>query len=208
MHPSIFLFVIVSYLLGSIPTGVVLAKLFSYRVIRKAGSGNIGATNVTRVLGKKLGMLTFAGDVAKGFLPVYTGERIFDSMVAVPTLYWLVCAFGFAAFLGHIFPVYLKFKGGKGVATACGVFLCLEPVVIPIMLIIFLVPAAVWRQVSPGSLIVAALLPIVLIGLSFFRPVSLPNIILSIVVGIFIIVRHRSNIQRLFQGKEHRMGSG
>jgi glycerol-3-phosphate acyltransferase PlsY len=208
MHPSIFLFVIVSYLVGSIPTGVVLAKLFSNRDIRKAGSGNIGATNVTRVLGKKLGMLTFAGDVAKGFLPVYAGESIFDSMVSVPALYWLVCAFGFAAFLGHIFPVYLKFKGGKGVATACGVFLCLEPVVIPIMLIIFLVPATVWRQVSPGSLIVASTLPIVLIGLSFVRPVSLPAILLSIVVGIFIIVRHRSNIKRMFQGKEHRMGSG
>ena len=84
MYPSIILFAIVSYLLGSIPTGVVLAKFFSTRDIRKAGSGNIGATNVTRVIGKRLGVLTFAGDVAKGFFPVYAGERIFDSIVPVP----------------------------------------------------------------------------------------------------------------------------
>jgi len=205
---SIFLFALASYLVGSIPTGVVLAKLFSDKDIRKAGSGNIGATNVTRILGKKLGFLTFMGDMLKGFFPVFAGGTIFDPLVSVATLQWIVCLFGLSAFLGHLFPVYLKLKGGKGVATACGVFLCLEPVVIPVMLVVFVVPVVVWRRVSVGSLIVAATLPIVLTGLSFFRPVSLPAIMLSVVIGVFIFVRHRTNIQRLLQGTEHRMGSG
>ena len=110
------LLIIASYFIGAIPTGVVLARAFSGKDIRQEGSGNIGATNVTRVLGKKLGALTLVGDLLKGFLPVCVGSYLVSSLN-------VVCLMGCAAFLGHLFPVYLKFKGGKGVATALGVFL-------------------------------------------------------------------------------------
>ena len=116
--------------IGAVPTGVILAKAFAGRDIRQEGSGNIGATNVTRVLGKKVGALTLVGDLLKGFIPVWAGYHLVSSLE-------VVCLMGLAAFLGHLFPIYLKFKGGKGVATALGVFLYLSPIVILIEVIIF-----------------------------------------------------------------------
>ncbi len=195
----IILFAVASYLLGSVPTGVVLAKAFSSKDIRQAGSGNIGATNAVRVLGKKLGILTFLGDMLKGFLPVFIGARIFQTQ---PQVLWAVCLFGFGAFLGHLFPVYLKFQGGKGVATAFGVFLYLAPAVILIALALFVLVVALWRYVSLGSLTAAAAVPVVLAGFSFPVPLTL----LGIVIGLLIFVKHKSNIQKLFSGTENKMG--
>ena len=207
MNLYLILFCIASYLLGSVPTGLVLAKLFSEKDIREAGSGNIGATNVARVLGKKLGIITFLGDMLKGFLPVFIGNQVFGHVLPVVTLRFAVCAFGFAAFLGHLFPVYLKFGGGKGVATAFGIFLCLEPIAIPIVLSIFLIIVSGWRYVSLGSLAATAAMPFVLAGLAYFiRPVSAPALLLSIVIAFFIFLKHKSNIQRLLTGSENKIG--
>ena len=188
--------IIASYFIGAIPTGVVLATAFSGKDIRQEGSGNIGATNVTRVLGKKLGALTLAGDLLKGFLPVCMGTYLVSSLS-------VVCLMGLAAFLGHLFPVYLKFKGGKGVATALGVFLYLAPLVILIEVIIFAGALVAWKYVSLGSIVAAATMPVLLYLFSAEKPI----VQLSIVFAILIIIKHRSNIQRLLSGTENKFGT-
>jgi acyl phosphate:glycerol-3-phosphate acyltransferase len=188
--------IVASYLLGAVPTGVILAKVFAGRDIRQEGSGNIGATNVTRVLGKKVGALTLVGDLLKGFIPVWAGFHLVSSME-------VVCLMGLAAFLGHLFPVYLGFKGGKGVATALGVFLYLSPIVILIEVIIFAFAVGVWKYVSLGSIIAAASMPLLLLMIAFPKPV----VLLSIVSAILIIIKHRSNIQRLLSGTENKVGA-
>jgi acyl phosphate:glycerol-3-phosphate acyltransferase len=188
--------IIASYLLGAIPTGVILAKAFAGRDIRQEGSGNIGATNVTRVLGKKVGAMTLVGDLLKGFIPVWAGYHLVSSLE-------VVCLMGLAAFLGHLFPVYLKFKGGKGVATALGVFLFFSPVVILIEVVVFAASVAIWKYVSLGSMLAAGTMPVLLYLLSYPMPV----VLLSIVSAILIIIKHSSNIQRLMNGTENKVGS-
>jgi glycerol-3-phosphate acyltransferase PlsY len=187
--------IIASYLLGAVPTGVILAKAFAGRDIRQEGSGNIGATNVTRVLGKKVGALTLVGDLLKGFIPVWAGYHLVSSLE-------VVCLMGLAAFLGHLFPIYLGFKGGKGVATALGVFLYLSPIVILIEVIIFAFVVGIWKYVSLGSIIAAAAMPLLLLMIAFSKPI----VLLSIVFAILIIIKHRSNIQRLLSGTESKVG--
>src|SRR5210317_1597976 len=137
----IYLFVIISYLIGSIPTGVVLAKVTGKEDIRKSGSGNIGATNVTRLLGKKLGVLTLVGDVLKAVVPMLATHWYFvqSGMPVSPSeLDMAVTLSGGAAFLGHMYSIYLKFGGGKGVATGLGIFIVLEPLAALISLLLFI----------------------------------------------------------------------
>ena len=193
---EILLFIIAAYLVGSIPTSIVLARLFLRDDIRKSGSGNIGATNAARILGKKFGALTFLGDLLKGFLPVCAGTLIYNS----PTL---TATFGLAAFLGHIFPVYLNFKGGKGVATAFGIFLCLAPSVILVELLIFVLVAFLWRYVSLASLTASTTIPFLLLAFSYPPPV----ILLSIIMAILIFIKHRANIKRILKGTENKIGA-
>ena len=190
------LLIIASYFIGAIPTGVVLARAFSGKDIRQEGSGNIGATNVTRVLGKKLGALTLAGDLLKGFLPVCVGSYLVSSLN-------VVCLMGCAAFLGHLFPVYLKFKGGKGVATALGVFLYLSPIVILVEIIVFVFVVGIWRYVSLGSLIAAASMPLLLVIIGSPKPV----VLLSMAFTLLIFTKHKANIQRLLNGTENKFGT-
>ena len=197
----LYLFIIISYLIGSIPTGLLLARAAGGGDIRKAGSGNIGATNVTRLLGKKLGMITLLGDVLKAAIPMlavywyfaHTGMAISAQEVDLA-----VSLCGGAAFLGHIFPVYLKFKGGKGVATALGVFIILEPVAVLISLFLFIGIVYVSGFVSVGSLLVSALMTlwIWLLGGS-------PNhVFLAFFIAVFIWLKHMDNINRLLEGTE------
>ena len=197
----LFLFIIISYLIGSIPTGLLLARAVGGGDIRKAGSGNIGATNVTRLFGKKLGMITLLGDVLKAAIPMlavywyfaHTGLAISAQEVDLA-----VSLCGGAAFLGHIFPVYLKFKGGKGVATALGVFIILEPGAVLISLFLFTGIVYVSGFVSVGSLLVSALMTlwIWLLGGS-------PNhVFLAFFIAVFIWLKHMDNINRLLAGTE------
>ena len=185
-------YVILAYLLGSIPVGVVLSKLKGQDP-RKAGSGNIGATNVMRTVGKGLGILTLAGDIVKGFLPTWLCIH-YDQPASI------VAACGLAAFAGHVWPIYLGFRGGKGVATALGLFLGLKPAVIPILLAVFVFVLLKWRYVSLGSLAGTALMPILLI--LFGSPVE--YIAVSLIVGLLIYYKHRDNIKRLLAGTEHK----
>lgn len=187
------LWIIVSYLVGSIPVGIILAKMRGTDP-RKVGSGNIGATNVMRAAGKTIGIMTLAGDILKGFIP--TAIMLHYGQPAI-----IVASTGLATFIGHLFPVFLKFKGGKGVATAVGVYLAVSPLAILINVVIFVFVLLKWRYVSLGSLVGTALMPAAFLILNQPRE----YIFLSIIVGIFIFLKHKDNIKRLLDGKENKM---
>ncbi|MDL1970576.1 MAG: glycerol-3-phosphate 1-O-acyltransferase PlsY [Candidatus Desulfofervidaceae bacterium] len=193
---GVFVGLILSYLLGSLPVGLIIAQKYGHPDIRKEGSGNIGATNVARVVGKKAGLITLAGDVLKGVLPVLTFSLILGTDTWQKQV--VISLAGLAAFLGHLFPIYLKFKGGKGVATATGVFLILCPLAVLADTIVFLAVLWRWRYVSLASLSAAAAMPL-LIAL-FSNPKV--YIILAAIVAAFIFYRHKANIHRLLTGTE------
>ena len=198
MHPA--LAVALSYVAGSIPSAYIAGKARGVD-LRKHGSGNLGATNVIRVLGAKIGLVVFAFDVAKGALPVLLLPRyILSSWPPV----WIAIACGVAAIVGHTRPIFLLFKrGGKGVATAAGVFLALAPVQTALTLMVFAVVLLTSGYVSMGSLISASLLPL-LIAVTL-GPKS-PVFTISVLVAIFVFWTHRANIGRLRRGEEHRFG--
>ena len=196
-----YLFIIISYLIGSIPTGVVLAKITGGEDIRKSGSGNIGATNVTRLLGKKLGALTLLGDVLKAVIPMIAVHWYLvqsGKPVSPDELDLAVTLSGGAAFLGHMYSIYLKFGGGKGVATGLGVFIVLEPLTALISLFLFIAVVYFSGYVAVGSLVVSALITlwIWLLGGSPY------HVFLGFFIGMLIWLKHVDNIKRLFEGTE------
>ncbi len=186
--------VILGYLLGAIPFGLVFGKCLGVDV-RSAGSGNIGATNVNRLLGKKLGMLTLLADAAKGALPMLLAARILQGS---PSADLFVAMVGGAAFLGHIYPVYLGFKGGKGVATALGIFFYIQPVVVLICLVVFVLLVWLWGYVSLGSIVASALMPILLFGGNG----TTIDVALAVFVSLLIWLKHIENIKRLLRHEE------
>jgi glycerol-3-phosphate acyltransferase PlsY len=188
------LFLIAAYLVGAIPTGLLLTRLTGGGDIRNAGSGNIGATNVYRTSGRKLGILTLIGDALKGLLPVLIASAVFHFP---PQQVGLVAI---AAFLGHCYPVYLGFKGGKGVATALGIFLVLSPLAVLGAFLVFAVLLWKWRYVSLGSIAGAATIP----GLVYLFERSLPLLLATLAISAIVILRHRANIERLLNGTENR----
>jgi len=197
----VYLFIIISYLIGSIPTGLVLAKVTGGDDIRESGSRNIGATNVTRLLGKKLGVLTLLGDVLKAVVPMLVARwyLVKSGMSVSPNeLDMAVSICGGAAFLGHLFPIYLNFRGGKGVATALGVFIVLEPLAVLISLFLFVTVVYFSGFVSAGSLIVSALLTVWI----WLLGGSPHHVFLAFFIGILIWFKHAENIRRLLGGAE------
>lgn len=179
-----------AYLIGSIPTGLLLGKAYGIDV-RKEGSGNIGATNLYRTVGRKVGIITLLGDCLKGLLPVI--------IVKTSTLQPELAAWvGLAAFCGHVFSVFLRFKGGKGVATALGVFLALAPLAVAISIGLFALLMFIWRYVSLGSILAAAAMPLTV----FFLGGDRTLITVTLVIALIIIIRHHENIRRLLSGKE------
>ena len=180
-----------AYLLGSIPTGLLLAKAAGVD-IRSTGSGNIGATNVYRTLGRTVGVLTLVGDCLKGLLPVLAARYL------GLTDAWIAAA-GLAAFLGHVYTVFLGFKGGKGVATALGVFLGVSPLAVLGAMTIFALLVWKWRYISLGSISAAAAMPI-LVAILDRRPVLVG---MTVVVAALVIWKHRENIGRLRAGTEN-----
>jgi len=188
------LLVIGGYLAGSIPTGVILSKLFGTKDIRQEGSGNIGATNVYRVSGAKLGIVTLLGDVLKGFIPVALTCSLMDSEM------W-IAAVAFFTFLGHLFPIFLKFRGGKGVATALGIFLVIAPLMVPCVIIVFILVVMMWKYVSLGSLVASAILPVFLCAAGY----NIVYVNLSLFIGCLIFYRHWENIRRLREGVEKKI---
>jgi glycerol-3-phosphate acyltransferase PlsY len=205
---TIIVLIIAAYLLGSVPFGLILAAARG-KDLRKIGSGNIGATNLSRALGKKWGYFCFVLDVSKGLVPILAAGRITTGPPnAIGLLLWLLV--GLAAILGHIFPVYLKFKGGKGVATSFGVALGLWPyftICALLAIITWIIVVLIFRYVSLASIIASVAFPLTFIllitAIGDWRFTDLwPLIIAAIGIPIMVIVRHRENIRRIDDGTE------
>jgi|SRR5579864_1931344 len=197
--PVLWLLVPAGYVLGSIPFGYLLVRLRSGRDVRAVGSGNIGATNVVRAAGWSTGVATLVLDLAKGFFAVwlaghFSGGNIRFMMYA-----------GVAAILGHIFPVWLKFSGGKGVATALGVFLMISWAAVAAAVAVFAIVVLFWRYISLGSVSAAAALPL-LVYLLYAPGHAPPTAVtaLTLFSSALVIVKHRQNIERLLSGTEPR----
>ncbi len=194
---TLIFLLIAAYLIGAIPTGILLTKLVGGEDIRKAGSGNIGASNVYRVAGRKLGMITLIGDTLKGVIPLLVAIYAFDCDG------FALALVGLAAFLGHCYPIYLGFKGGKGVATALGVFLVLSPQAILCGFVLFALVLWKWRYISLASISTAAAVPFLVLLLersfSFF--------VVTLIIAGIVIWRHRENIDRLLAGTENKFNA-
>jgi glycerol-3-phosphate acyltransferase PlsY len=189
---KITILLVTAYLIGSIPTGLLLGKAYGIDV-RKEGSGNIGATNLYRTVGRKVGIITLIGDCLKGLIPVVV---VHFSSTTAEYAAWV----GLAAFFGHVFSVFLRFKGGKGVATALGVFMALAPLAVGIALLVFIALMLKWRYVSLGSIAAAATMPL---AVTFLRGGN-ELIAVTLMIAMVVIVKHHENIRRLFAGTESR----
>jgi len=197
--------VALAYLLGSIPFGYLLVRLSGGGDVRETGSGGTGATNVTRRAGKGAGVLTLLLDALKGVAAVLVARVLLG---ARPGADWWVCAAAVAAVLGHVFPVWLGFRGGKGVATGLGVFLVLAPIATACALVVFVVVVWLWRYVSLGSITAAAVLPVAVwslgaLGVSDRMPA--PVLFVALAGAALIIFMHRANVGRLLAGTESRL---
>jgi acyl phosphate:glycerol-3-phosphate acyltransferase len=187
--------IVASYLIGAIPFGLIVARVMGGVDIRTIGSGNIGATNVLRAVGKKAGLTALLLDIGKGAIPVLTAKTVYGQG-DLTTLY---CAL--AAFFGHLYPIYLGFKGGKGVATALGTIAAWVPIAGATTLLIWIISAKTFKFSSLAALIAFATLPLVLFLLEQPTPM-----LASFILTTLIYWRHRANIQRLFTGLEPRIG--
>ncbi len=189
--------IICSYLIGSIPSGLILGKVVWNTDLRKYGSKNIGATNAWRTLGKLPGLIIFIADLCKGMFGVYLGMMLSGTDLAM-------IVGGIMAIVGHSASAFLKFKGGKGVATGLGVIIMLMPYVSLFVFIAWLLIVLVSKYVSLGSIIAAALVPII----AYIMGLSYEFIIFGILAAIFVIYRHKSNIGRLLNGTENKIRAG
>jgi glycerol-3-phosphate acyltransferase PlsY len=213
--------VVVSNLLGSIPFGYLLVRIFRGEDVRQTGSGNIGATNVARTGSKGLAIVTLLLDALKGYAAVVfafwlTGRYRFENgtptgpydqpseAIDGHTMLLLAALAAFCAILGHMFTPWLRFKGGKGVATAVGAFAALAPRAIVVALVLFVIVVAVTRYVSLGSMVAAAAFPLLVWWLGPSEHAAGPILLLIAASSLLIIVRHQDNIRRLLAGTEHR----
>lgn len=183
--------IILAYLLGSLSFGLLIARIYGGADLRRRGSGNIGATNVARTLGKTAGILTLVGDGAKGLVAVLLAQA-WGHAAILPAVAALV------AVLGHMFPLYHGFRGGKGVATALGVFLPTLPLPLLGGLLVWLVVVAIWRYVSAGSMLAALVVPLLAALCSYPAPLVLA----AGLIALLVLYKHRENLHRLRQGRE------
>jgi glycerol-3-phosphate acyltransferase PlsY len=188
--------IVVAYLIGSIPFALICARRWGASDLRRIGSGNLGAANVMRASGVVAGVVVAALDVAKGAASVWVAERL-GSGPALPA------AAGVAAIVGHIYPVWLRFRGGKGVATACGVFSLLTPLALPPALAIFAVAVWLTKYISLGSMLASVALP----PLAYALGSSAPAVAAACAASTMIVFRHRANVGRLRTGTERRLGA-
>jgi len=207
IHMWDILLILAAYLLGSVPFAYLVTKAVRGIDIREVGSGNVGATNVGRALGRKWGILVFALDVLKGFLPTLAALLLHGCVIGQVKLPLGVALTGFAAVAGHNWPIFLKFKGGKGMATSCGVFLAVFPPGLLIAMGVWVAVVAMTRYVSVGSMVAAAAL---LACALLLRPDPFEAgkflTALAAVAAVLSIVRHRANIARLMSGTENKIG--
>ncbi|HEY7404063.1 MAG TPA: glycerol-3-phosphate 1-O-acyltransferase PlsY [Candidatus Angelobacter sp.] len=201
----------VAYLLGSIPFGYLLVKIFRGQDIRQTGSGNIGATNVARSGAKGLGIATLVLDTLKGAAAVLLAHfmAMQNDLVQIGTIapreHQLAATAALSAVLGHMFPVWLRFKGGKGVATALGVFCVLFPKAVLISLAIFIIVVAATRYVSLGSILAAVAFPV---AAYFLQRPDIVSLALTSLIALVVVLKHHENISRLLSGTENRFGAG
>lgn len=197
------LLILIAYVLGSIPNALWVGKTFKNIDVREHGSKNTGSTNAARVLGPKLGVFTLILDILKGALPTYLGivlgANLLTRAAGIDKLDIIVI--GMAAILGHTFSLFLKFKGGKAVATTLGVFLVLVPYAILILLVVFFVIFGLTKYVSLASIVSAVALPITV----YLTTRHIPLTILGIIIGLLVIIRHKENIKRLINGTESKL---
>lgn len=202
---TLLIIIVVSYLLGSIPTSIIFGKLFRGIDIRDYGSGNAGGTNAFRVMGWKIGISVMIIDVAKGLLATVLVSQIRVDSISLAPVYLQIIA-GFSAVIGHIWTIFAGFHGGKGVGTAAGMLIGLYPIAFIFVFIIFLIVLFSTRYVSVSSMTAAISLPIVLLVLDTLgRPYKPPLLILSVIIAVLIVFTHRSNIKRLIAGNENRV---
>lgn len=192
---SILIVIVAGYLLGSISTGVVLSRLFAKTDIRSQGSGNAGTTNMLRVLGRKMALLTFIGDMLKGIIAVFIGKWLIGGELG-----GLLGVVG--AVLGHYYPLYFGFKGGKGIATSFGSLLFVFPVQALLAFAVFLILVAVTHYVSVGSIAAAITLPLLIVITRFQEPTLW---IITVCIGASVVWRHRANIKRLLNHTENKL---
>lgn len=192
-----------AYLFGSIPTAVWVGKRFFGLDVREHGSKNAGATNTFRVLGKKPGIIVLLVDVLKGLLAVFLPQMFLSTVINYNELINLKIIAAIFVILGHVFPLFAGFKGGKGVATSLGVIFALHPPAAFICLGIFLIVFLISHFVSLGAIITAISFPLIIIYV--FKETSLSLIVFAIVIGIAVVVTHKKNIKRLIDGCENKM---
>ncbi len=221
MTKLVLIIVVVSYLLGSIPFGYLLVWMFRGQDVRKTGSGNIGATNVARTGSKGLAIATLFLDAAKGYvavkfalwfasrqrlegpIPISLYDRS-DGGLSSHTIFLLAALAAFVAILGHVFTVWLRFKGGKGVAVAAGSFVALAPRAMLVVLVLFVVIVALTRYVSLGSILACVAFPLAVWWLGPAERTSAPILLLIAASSLLIVLRHKDNIRRLLAGTENR----
>jgi glycerol-3-phosphate acyltransferase PlsY len=194
MTLSVLLLVVAAYLIGSVPFALLLARRLGTRDLRRIGSGNLGAANVLRTSGVRAGITVMVLDIAKGAGSVMLVQR-FDAGA-------VTAAAGLAAIIGHVFPVWLRFRGGKGVATACGVFSVLTPVAVAPALAVFLGSVWMTRYISVGSTLAAVALP----PIAYATGSPMPVLAVAMIASMLILVRHRTNLARVLAGTEQRIG--
>jgi len=198
---EIILSLCAAYLLGSIPTSYIMGKLTQGIDIRKFGSGNVGATNALRILGTKIGIFTLIVDIGKGVLAVNITRYIINQPSDL-----IVILAGVLAIFGHIFTIFLRFKGGKGVATSAGVFIALAPIPTVIAFSVFIVTVWLSKFVSLGSITAAIALFLAELVINIVNSFTDPEILIfTFFISLFIIIRHRANIHRLLEGNENKI---
>jgi glycerol-3-phosphate acyltransferase PlsY len=203
MHTGILLtLLLIAYLLGSIPFGLILVKVVRGQDVRLSGSGNIGATNVARSSGAPLGIATLLLDALKGYAAV--AVAILVARRNVMEVEMVAASAALCAILGHVFPVWLKFRGGKGVATGVGAFIGLAPRAVLVVLALFLVIVLIFRYVSLGSIVASAMFPVLAFFLYRGRS-SVTDFLVMAGASLLIIVKHKANIRRLLNGTENRL---
>ena len=202
-----------AYLLGSIDTGILVSKFLYHDDVRKYGSGAAGMTNMLRTFGKKAAALTAFGDVLKGVLAVCIGRWLFTQMPESTTLspYLAVYLAAIFAIIGHLKPLYFGFKGGKGVLVAGGAILAVQPILLPVLTVVFLLCLVPTGMVSLGSIAMAASYPVLTLIYGLLKGFAADDLIVCVVgaaiMGGMVIWMHRANIQRIREGKEYRFGS-
>ncbi|MEG1996552.1 MAG: glycerol-3-phosphate 1-O-acyltransferase PlsY [Oscillospiraceae bacterium] len=203
---SIVICAVVAYLIGSINFAIIITKLVKHQDIRKLGSGNAGATNVLRTVGKLPALFTLLGDFSKGIISVVIARLVFMLFCGVTGFYIGDYIVAFAALLGHVFPIYYGFKGGKGILVSAGAVFILSPLALAIDLSMFIIVTAITKYVSLGSITAAVLLPLAILAASaIYGGIVLGEVLMAVPIGALILYMHRKNVVRLIKGTESKI---